>query len=110
MEGYEDSNIEFRTEESGDRVIHFTLNPLNNIKEVISSEPSGAYIFWGKSEYNLKYSGFKTPFTRTIEGFAWEPYCYQVKKKGYIDSKIECRPEEIGDRKLIFILSPTPEH
>jgi hypothetical protein len=110
LEGYHDSNIEFRTEESGDRVIHFTLNPVNMIKEVISSEPSGAYIFWGKSEYHLKYSGFRTPLTRTIEGFAWEPYCYQVKKKGYIDSKIECRPEEIGERKVIFTLSPITQH
>ena len=110
MEGYEDSEIEFRTEESEDRVVHFILNPKKIIREVISSEPSGAHIFWGKTESHLKYSGFKTPFTRKIEGLALEPYCYQVKKEGYIDSKIECRPEETGQRKVIFILSPMPQH
>lgn len=90
------------------------LQPLNlgwagTIREIINSNPSGADIYWGKSESNIDKTRLKTPHTRTIEASAWESWCYQVKKEGYHDSKIECRPKEAGDRRLFFVLKRNPE-
>ncbi|MFC1862525.1 tetratricopeptide repeat protein [Thermodesulfobacteriota bacterium] len=109
MEGYYDSEVDLRPEESEDRKIHFTLNQIPILRETISSEPSDAGIYWGKAENDLINSGMKTPYTREIEGTSWSPYCYQVKKQGYIDSKIVCRPEEFEERKVSFNLSPTSQ-
>jgi hypothetical protein len=110
MEGYQDSEIECRPEESGNRTVNFTLNPKKIIREIISSEPSGADIYWGKTKRLMMETGLKTPHTRSMYTDALESWCYQVKMQGYHDSKIECRPEEIGERKVNFILSPAPQH
>jgi hypothetical protein len=76
------------------------------LKETISSNPSGADIYWGKTGHTLQNSGFKTPHSRSIEGVEWEDWCYQLKKDGYHDSEPICRPAELGERKVHAELKP----
>jgi hypothetical protein len=75
------------------------------LQEIITCDPPQAHIYWGKTESQLKKTGYKTPHSRTISGSNWEPWCYQVKKDGYHDSEIICREEE-GYRYLDFQLVP----
>jgi len=75
------------------------------LQEIITCYPPQATIYWGKTESQLKKTGYKTPHSRTISGSNWEPWCYQVKKNGYHDSEIICREEE-GYRYLDFQLVP----
>jgi hypothetical protein len=76
------------------------------IYETISSTPSGAEIFWGKTPDSMTRTEFKTPFSKHIEAKSWEPWCYQVKKEYYYDSLLICRPEDFGDRDVNFNLTP----
>jgi hypothetical protein len=75
------------------------------LHEMISCYPAQADIYWGKTESELKNTGYKTPQSRTISGSSLEPWCYQVQKEGYYDSPIVCREEEIY-RNLDFRLIP----
>lgn len=74
------------------------------INENITSTPSEAHIYWGKTENDLKATGHKTPFYRSITGEAIEPWCYRVEKNGYQLSKIICKPKQTTDRNVNFIL------
>jgi tetratricopeptide (TPR) repeat protein len=76
------------------------------IYETISSNPSGAEIFWGKTPDSMTRTEFKTPFSKHIEAKSWEPWCYQIKKEYYFDSLLICRPEDFGDRDVNFDLKP----
>ena len=77
-------------------------------KERITSDPSGADIYWGYSQSNFVDTAYFTPFERSIYGKAWEALCYQVKKKGYYDSEVICKSSETGDRLLHFDLIAKP--
>jgi WD40-like Beta Propeller Repeat len=79
------------------------------IKENITSTPSGAYIYWGKTESDLKPTGHKTPFYRSMTAASIEFWCYQVKKKGYQDSIIICKPSRTANRNVDFVLKVEKE-
>ena len=83
----------------------FSSGCAGTLQEIITCDPPQAGIYWGKTESQLKKTGYKTPHSRTISGSNWEPWCYQVKKDGYHDSEIICREEE-GYRYLDFQLVP----
>jgi len=65
------------------------------LHEIITCSPGDADIYWGKTESELKETGYKTPHSRTLSGSSLESWCYQIKKGGYHDSAIVCREEEI---------------
>lgn len=77
-------------------------------KERITSDPSGADIYWGHSQSNFVDTDYVTPFERSIYGKPWEALCYQVQKKGYYDSEVICRSTEAGDRLIHFDLIAKP--
>ena len=66
----------------------------------ITSDPSEADIYWGKSKHDLVGTVAKTPYTKTVSHKEIESYCYQVKKGGYYDSDIKCRPKDSVNRKI----------
>ena len=78
-------------------------------KENITSNPEGADIYWGYSRTNFVDTEYVTPFQRSLYDKAWEPRCYQVRKEGYSDSKVICRPSEMGDRNIHFDLRVLPD-
>ena len=78
-------------------------------KENITSNPQGADIYWGYNRTNFVDTEYVTPFQRSLYGKAWEPRCYQVRKEGYFDSKVICKPSEMGDRNIHFDLQPLPD-
>ena len=78
-------------------------------KENITSTPQGADIYWGYNRTNFVDTEYVTPFQRSLYGKAWEARCYKVRKEGYFDSKVICRPSEMGDRNIHFDLRPLPE-
>jgi hypothetical protein len=73
--------------------------------QIITSDPPWADIYWGKTQNSLVKSTYMTPYSDTITGKKWEPWCYQVMKNGYHDSEIICREVETY-RKIHFNLSP----
>jgi TolB protein len=79
------------------------------ITENITSTPSGANIYWGKTEDDLKPTGHKTPFHGSMTAYHAESWCYQVKKKGYQDSAIICKPARNTDRNVDFVLKAAKE-
>jgi hypothetical protein len=103
-EGYRDSDIVCRKEEEY-RNLDFSLVPL---KTTITSKPSGATIYWGPSEDQLKKTSYRTPQTITIKdvsiGASWKAWYYQVKKEGYHDSEVVLLPQQSGDRDVKFEL------
>ena len=74
--------------------------------ERITSDPPSADIYWGYSQFNFVDTDHVTPFERTISGRSWEARCYQVRKEGYYDSEVICKPSESGDRHIHFGLRP----
>jgi len=66
------------------------------LRDKVQSKPPGAEIYWGKAGSDLQESGFTTPHTRTFSESKREPWCYQVKKKGYHDSEVYCRDLELS--------------
>ena len=76
--------------------------------ERITSDPPGADIYWGHSQSNFVDTDYVTPFERTIYGRSWEARCYQVRKEGYYDSEVICKPSEPGDRHIYFGLRLKP--
>ena len=74
--------------------------------ERITSDPPNADIYWGYSQSNFVDTDYVTPFERTISGRSWEARCYQVRKEGYYDSEVICKPSESGDRHIHFGLRP----
>jgi hypothetical protein len=78
-------------------------------KENITSNPSGADIYWGYNRTKFVDTEYVTPFQRSLYGKAWEPRCYQVRKEGYFDSKVICKPGEMGDRTIHFDLRALPD-
>jgi hypothetical protein len=78
-------------------------------KENITSNPQGADIYWGYNRTNFVDTEYVTPFQRSLHDKAWEPRCYQVRKVGYFDSKVICRPSEMGDRNIHFDLRALPD-
>jgi hypothetical protein len=81
----------------------FGMGCTGTVQEIITCYPPQADIYWGKTESQLKKTGYKTPYSRTFSGSNLEPWCYQVKKEKYRDSEIICRDEE-GFRYLDFQL------
>lgn len=75
------------------------------LQEIITCDPPQAHIYWGKTRSKIEKTGHKTPYSRSVSGSNWEPWCYQVKKEGYHDSEILCRGEE-SYRYLDFRLVP----
>ena len=107
-EGYSDSEILCRKEESF-RYLDFKLTPL---KTSITSEPSGAIVYWGPGKDLLAKTDHRTPSTITSKdlstgsGAAWEDWYFQVKKEGYHDSEIVFLPRQKHDRSIHFELAP----
>jgi hypothetical protein len=81
----------------------FVSGCAGTLQEIITCDPPQADIYWGKTESQLKKTGYKTPHSRTISGSIWESWCYQAKKEGYHDSPVICREEE-NHRNLEFHL------
>jgi len=77
-------------------------------KENITSNPSGADIYWGYNRTNFVDTEYVTPFQRSLYGKAWESRCYQARKEGYLDSEVICKPSEMGDRHIHFDLRALP--
>jgi hypothetical protein len=77
-------------------------------KENITSNPPGADIYWGYNRTNFVDTEYVTPFQRSLYGKTWEPRCYQVRKEGYFDSEVICKPSEMGDRHIHFALRALP--
>jgi len=79
------------------------------MKTRITSDPSGANIFFGTTKADLEYAGAVTPYEERYDNVflaEWNAGCVQVKKDGYQDSEVACRPKEGGDRNLHFVLKP----
>lgn len=76
--------------------------------ERITSDPPGADIYWGYSQSNFEDTDHITPFERTISGRSWEARCYQVRKEGYYDSEVICKPSKPGNRHIHFGLRLKP--
>lgn len=82
------------------------------INTVITSDPPGADIYAGESQYNMKYLG-RTP--RTINFTARNPYWkaeyFQIKKDGYEDSELIHRQQGAinVDRYVHATLKPLGE-
>lgn len=106
--GYHDSEITCRGEE-GFRYLDFRLIPL---RTEITSEPTGAVIYWGPTKDRLERTDFRTPRIVTVEdlptdrGSDWEEWYFQVKKEGYQDSEIIFSPALQQDRNIHFKLVP----
>ena len=79
------------------------------IKHQITSDPTGAVIYSGPDAQSLQKRNAVTPQIQSYTDIDahWKPWCYQVKKKGYWDSKITCK--EMGnigqDRYVHFVLN-----
>jgi hypothetical protein len=78
------------------------------LKTIVTSEPSGATVFWGPSIDQLKETIHVTPRTETNVslGANWKDWYYQVKKKGYYDSDIVFKSQDLKDRNVHFELKP----
>ena len=76
--------------------------------ERITSDPPGADIYWGYFQSNFEDTDHVTPFERKISGSSLEARCYQVKKEGYYDSEVICKPSEPGNRYIHFGLRLKP--
>ena len=78
------------------------------IKTSVTSDPSGAKIFWGPTKSDLEWDGKVTPYEESHDVFLaeWKAGCVQVKKDGYQDSEVVCRPKEQRDRHVHFVLKP----
>ncbi|WP_155310570.1 hypothetical protein [Desulfosarcina ovata] len=72
------------------------------VYEVITSFPEGAGIYWGKTADELMPTPYTTLNSRSMEGEYWESWCYQVRKRGYLPSKIVCRPDGDENRTINF--------
>jgi Tol biopolymer transport system component len=90
-------------------IVGCILSGCTTINENITSNPSEADIYWGKTEDNLKYSGKKTPSRRAASILDIESWCYQARKSGYYPSEIICRRTETKDRNINLTLSPIKE-
>ncbi len=77
-------------------------------KESITSDPPGADIYWGYSQSHFVDTEYTTPFERSLYGKMWEARCYQVKKSGYYDSEVICKPRETGNRTIHFSMRSKP--
>lgn len=86
-------------------MVPFISGCVGNIHEIITCDPIGADIYWGKTQSNLENSGYKTPYSTSCSGSRWESWCYQVKKEGYHDSEIICTTPE-NYRHMDFSLKP----
>lgn len=78
------------------------------LKQRITSEPQGATIYAGKSKSSLALLGY-TPFEESytvLEPAQFDPWCYQAKLAGYVDSPVLCKPATSGDRIVHFVLQP----
>ncbi len=73
----------------------------------ITSTPSGATFYGGKTQAQMKKSDVTTPVHRTAFISKWESWCYKVTKEGYYDSKTLCLPPE-RDRIIHFDLKKIP--
>ena len=79
------------------------------ITENITSDPSGASIYWGKDKYKLSKTPHSTPSHRQLKGLDIEPFCYQVIKEGYNDPETVCKPREYSHRYVHFNLEKIEE-
>ena len=86
--------------------VSFASGCAGNISELITSEPFGADIYWGKNQYHLEKAGHKTTYSQPLSGSRLDHSCYQVKKEGYRNSEIICRSKGDGYRHVHFQLEP----
>lgn len=87
---------------------HPKSEPIREITEFVSSNPSGADVYWGKSHNYKKLIGpiGKTPFSRTVtEQDVWYR-CYKVKMEGYHEPEPICRYIREDDHNFHFDLKP----
>jgi hypothetical protein len=107
-EGYHDSEIMCRRPE-GFRYLDFKLVPL---RTSITSDPSGAVVYWGPRKDRLQRTYYRTPTAITSKdlssesGAAWDDWFFQVKKEGYHDSEVVFLPRQQHDRSIHFKLTP----
>jgi hypothetical protein len=72
----------------------------------ISSSPSGATFYGGKTLETVRETSQVTPVNQSGFVFTqWESWCYKVAMEGYRDSEIICRPDE-RNRVIHFELEP----
>jgi hypothetical protein len=74
----------------------FNFGCSKTVYETITSDPTQADIYWGKTSANLEKSEYQTPFTKSVSESKLEPWCFQVKKDGYRKSDIYCRENELS--------------
>ena len=74
--------------------------------EVITSNPFGADIYWGRSQKDLVKSEYVTTYSGKFSGSGEDSWCYQVKKEGYQDSEIICVPQRSMGQNVHFDLKP----
>jgi S1-C subfamily serine protease len=79
------------------------------IQETITSIPPGADIYWGVTSDSMYNTGHKTPYIISGPGRRLQSWCYQLKKEGYHDSELICKPEEYGGRIVHGELRPLKE-
>ena len=87
--------------------------PKKTLSCTVTSEPTGADIFLGQTQYNLTRLTYRshTPYTPNTYSFIafgafWEPCYFQVKKDGYHDSAIVFKPRTEENRYVHFTLRP----
>lgn len=82
--------------------------PMANVepaKLTIDSVPTGAQIFAGPTEQELKPIG-KAPMNlvHPMRSRTWLAECYQARQDGAGVSAVDCRPKEWGDRAVLLKL------
>jgi len=93
-------------------LILFIFGCGTSIKTVITSDPPGAEIWMGKTPNKMEYFGLTPLNYKFYENKPyWEKWYYQIKKDGYVDSKLIFKPKgEIGaDRYVHATLKPLSE-
>lgn len=81
--------------------------PVKSYKLLITSQPSGAEVYWGTNPKDVTTLLSHTPVeSQTKKGSGLPPMCYQARVgdeyKGYKTSKIICKPEQFSDRIINF--------
>lgn len=68
-------------------------------KMYFTSIPSGAVVYAGTDQNNIKQTAILTPHTMThTPGKTWAKECYKLTLKGYEDSPVFCKDNSFGNR------------
>lgn len=83
--------------------------PTVTISNSISSDPSGADLYWGRDRNNITNHLGKTPYYNTTSGYSpyWYAGYYKVVKRGY-KPHIEEVTASYTDRQLNIVLEELP--